>query len=202
MRMRFVAALLVIPLLFAPLLARAQLYRWVDDSGKVHYSDQVPASGAKDVKKQARATGQGTAALPYALQQSVKSFPVTLYASDACKETCAQARELLDKRGVPYSEVTVTDEVDLAKLKQLSGGHMVPVLTVGREVYKGFEPGIYKTALDSAGYPASSLLPPGVQARTPVAKPARKPAPAAAPGAAEGQAVTAPQETAPTPAPK
>ncbi|TAK65666.1 MAG: glutaredoxin family protein [Betaproteobacteria bacterium] len=196
MRMRFLASLLLLPV-----LAQAQMYRWVDDSGKVHYSDQVPASGAKNVQKQSLSVGQSSSAgLPYALQQAVKNFPVALYTSEACKDTCAQARELLNQRGVPYSETTVTDEVDIAQLKKLSGGSVVPVMTVGREVYKGFESGIYKAALDTAGYPASSLLPPGVQARQPVAKPVRKAAPAAA--EAEGKPAAAPQETADTAAPK
>ena len=196
MRMRFLASLLLLPV-----LAQAQMYRWVDDSGKVHYSDQVPASGAKNVQKQSLSVGQSSSAgLPYALQQAVKNFPVALYTSEACKDTCAQARELLNQRGVPYSETTVTDEVDIAQLKKLSGGSVVPVMTVGRELYKGFESGIYKAALDTAGYPASSLLPPGVQARQPVAKPVRKAAPAAA--ETEGKPAAAPQETADTAAPK
>ena len=196
MRMRFLA-----PLLLLPVLAQAQMYRWVDDGGKVHYSDQAPASGAKNVQKQSLSARQGSSAgLPYALQQAAGNFPVTLYTSEVCKETCDRARELLNQRGVPYSEVTVTDEADLAQLKKLSGGNAVPVMTVGREVYKGFESGAYKAALDAAGYPTSSLLPPGVQARQPVTKPVQKAAPAAA--EAEGRPATAPQETANTPAPK
>ncbi|MFH1044306.1 MAG: glutaredoxin family protein [Pseudomonadota bacterium] len=196
MRLRFLA-----PLLLLPVLAHAQMYRWVDDGGKVHYSDRAPSSGAKNMQKQSLSAGQGSsAALPYALQQAVGNFPVTLYTSEICTETCVQARELLNKRGVPYSEVTVTDEADLAQLKKLSGGNVVPVMTVGREVYKGFESGAYKAALDNAGYPTSSLLPPGVPARQPVPKPVRKAAPAAA--RAEGEPATAPQETAEPAAPK
>lgn len=194
MRMRFLA-----PLLLLPMLAQAQTYRWIDDHGKVHYSDRVPASGAKNVEKQAVAAAPGTSPLPYALQQSVKNFPVALYTSEACKDTCSQARALLDQRGVPYREYTVVDEADIAELKKLSGGSVVPVMTVGREVYKGFESGHYKVALDTAGYPASSLLPPGVKARTPVPKPAPKPAPVAK---TEGAPATSPPETESTAAPK
>jgi glutaredoxin len=202
MRMRFLAPLLLLlPLLPLPLPAQAQMYRWVDDSGKVHYSDQAPSSGAKNVQKRSLSAGQGSsAALPYALQQSVRNFPVTLYTAEACGETCAQARELLNKRGVPYSEVAVTDAPDLTQLKELSGGNVVPVMTVGREVYKGFESGAYKAALDAAGYPTSSLLPPGIQARQPVTKPVQKAAPAAA--EAGGRPATAPQETVNTATPK
>ena len=196
MRLRFLTLLLLLPL-----LAQAQLYRWVDADGKVHYSDRVPASGAKNVQKQSLpAANASPAPLPYALQQAAGNFPVTLYTSEVCKDACVRARELLEKRGVPYSDVNVKDEVDIAQLKTLSGDIVVPVMTVGREVYKGFESGIYKTALDNAGYPTSSLLPAGVEARRPVAKPVPKAAPAAA--GAEGTPAAAPQETADTAAPK
>ena len=194
MRMRVLVSLLLFPV-----LAQAQLYRWVDDQGKVHFSDRAPVSGAKDVQKKSMPSAPGSSAsLPYALQQAVENFPVTLYTSEICRETCARARELLDKRGVPYKEVSVTGESDLAQLKQLSGDAVVPVLTVGHEVHKGFESGAYKTALDNAGYPASSLLPPGVQARHPVTKPPRT-----APPAAAGNQPPAPEPgTADTAAPK
>jgi glutaredoxin len=195
MRVRFLGFLLLLPL-----LVQAQVYRWVDDNGKVHYSDQAPSSGAKNVQKQTISGGQGSSAsLPYALQQAVGNFPVTLYTSEVCKETCTRARELLDKRGVPYREVTVTDEADLTRLRELSGGDVVPVMTVGRELHKGFESGEYNAALDGAGYPRSSLLPPGVQARQPVAKSVQKAAPAAA--GVEGGPATAVQEPANTAAP-
>lgn len=193
MQIRFLVLLLL------PVLAQAQMYRWVDDAGKMHFSDRPPLSGAKNVQKQALPAMQSSSApFPFALQQAVRNYPVTLYISEICKETCARARELLDKRGVPYSEVNVKDEADLAQLKQLSGDSVVPVMTVGHEVYKGFESGIYKTALDNASYPSSSLLPTGVQARQPVTKPVPK----AAATEAEAKPETTPQETTGTAAPK
>jgi glutaredoxin len=180
-------------LLLMPTLTQAQMYRWVDESGSVHFSDRIPPSGAKDVQKKSMPAAQSsTASLPYALQQAVGNFPVTLYTSEVCKETCSRARALLDKRGVPYSEVTVRTESELAQLKRLSGDVVVPVMTVGHEVYKGFERGNYQTALDVAGYPASSLLPPGVQARKLVSKPVSK-APAVA---GNGKAATTSENTA------
>jgi glutaredoxin len=188
--MGFVVPLLLFVFLPALLTVEAQMYRWVDDGGKVHYSDQAPSSGAKNVQKQTMSAGQGPAAgFPYALQLSVRNFPVKLYTAEACGEPCAQARELLDKRGVPYNEVSVTAAASAAQLKELSGGNTVPVMTVGREVYKGFESGTYKAALDSAGYPASSQLPPGVQAKQPIIKPSPKTS--AATAAAGGASATA-----------
>ncbi|MFH1605495.1 MAG: glutaredoxin family protein [Pseudomonadota bacterium] len=168
-------------LLLLPVFAQAQMHRWLDDSGKVHYSDQAPPSSAKNVqKKSAMASPSASPPLPYALQQAVKDFPVTLYTSEPCIP-CVQARELLNKRGVPYKEVGVIDNEGLEKLKKLTGATSVPVMTVGREAYKGFERATYQAALDNARYPRTSQLPAGAQARE-IVKPAEKPAPVASAG--------------------
>jgi glutaredoxin len=146
----------------------------------------VPPPNAKNVQKKAAASGESAPApLPYALQQAVKNFPVTLYTAQSC-DPCDRARELLDKRGVPYKDVTVADKEGVEKLKSLAGTGGVPVMTVGRETYgKGFSSETYSAALDAAGYPATSQLPAGVQARQSV-KPAEKPAPATAAGQGAG----------------
>jgi glutaredoxin len=176
-------------LLLLPALAQAQMYRWIDESGKVHYSDQAPPSSARSVeKKSVPGNPSASPPLPYALQQAVRDFPVTLYTSETC-EPCIQARELLNRRGVPYKDVNISDVDGLEKLTGATG---VPVMTVGRETYKGFESGAYQAALDNAGYPSMSQLPAGVPAREAV-KPAPKRAPAApagdiAPAAAPKQA--------------
>ncbi len=172
MIVRFLAALLLLPA-----LAQAQTYRWVDDKGKVHYSDQAPPPSAKNVQKKSLPGGQGASALPYALKRAVENFPVTLYTSEPCNP-CLQARELLNKRGVPYKEVGVIDNDGLENLKKLTGATSVPVMTVGREVHKGFESAAYQASLDTAGYPSTSMLPAGTKPGQ-IVKPTQKAAPAA-----------------------
>lgn len=169
MHLRFLALLLLLPA-----FAQAQMYRWIDDSGKVHYSDQAPPSSARSVeKKSVQGKPSASPSLPYALQQAVKDFPVTLYTSESC-DPCVQARELLNKRGIPYRDVNISNADELERLTGATG---VPVMTVGRDIHnKGFESGAYQAALDNAGYPSVSQLPAGVQAREPV-KPAPKQAP-------------------------
>jgi glutaredoxin len=161
-------------LLLLPALAQAQMYRWVDESGKVHYSDQVPPSDARDVQKKSAPRGDSsTPALPFALQQAIKNFPVTLYTSATC-DPCAQARELLNARGVPYKEIGIVDKQGLENLKELAGTTVVPILTVGRDLYKGYDSSNFHTALDNAGYPRTSQLPAGAPARQ-IANPAASP---------------------------
>jgi len=156
--------------------AGAQTYRWVGEDGRVHYTDTPPPAAAKSVQRKAGApnviqTGQ----VPYALQQAAANFPVTIYTTDNCGDTCKDARALLTQRGVPYREVAVADEKSRAELKGVSGGDMVPVMTVGRSATRGFEPDMWHSALDAAGYPRSSGL------TTPAQKPAAPTAKAEAP---------------------
>lgn len=140
----------------------AQLYRWVDADGKVHYTDKPPPKDAKDIEKKRVNTATDAVPLPYAVQQAAKTFPVTLYSAD-CGAPCDQARALLEKRGVPYSERNAADPEVQAELKKVTGSQDVdvPVLQVGRaSVVKGWESGQWNTALDAAGYPKTAAYKP------------------------------------------
>ena len=137
--------------------ASAQMYRWVDKDGKVHYTDTPPPAAAGK-SAQLRSGGGNVAdsdTLPYATQQAVKNYPVTIYTHETCKELCADARKLLQSRGVPFREVAVADEKSREELKKVSGSEEVPVMTAGKIVTKGFGADTWHLALDAAGYPRS-----------------------------------------------
>jgi glutaredoxin len=161
--------------------AGAQMYRWTDKDGKVHFSDSPPPAGARNVTKKGVAV-QGSAAapapnVPFATQQAMKDSPVTLYSTPGC-EACDLARKLLNARGVPFKEVSVNSEKDLAQLQSAVGSNSVPSMVVGPSVLKGFEEGAYHRALDSAGYPKAGIVPPRAQAEPKAGNvPESKPAP-------------------------
>jgi len=179
-------------------LAQAQPYRWVDDKGRVQFTDTPPPAGAKDVRKEnIPASSAGPAeALPYSVARARKDFPVTFYSSPTCKETCDQARALFNKRGIPFTEVQVWDEASQAKLKAVAGSaEEVPVLTVGRSVQKGFEPGAYNSLLDSAGYPQAGFAPARSQSAPPPPEGSPEAKAAAKPAAAEPAPKAGPYDT-------
>ena len=65
---------------------QAQIYKWVDDGGVVHFSDKPPAPSA-GLKVDLQASSDGAAAapaLPYELALAVRAWPVTLFTADAC----------------------------------------------------------------------------------------------------------------------
>jgi glutaredoxin len=165
-------------------LAFAQPYRWIDEKGRVQYSDTPPPAGAKGVEKK-RFQDNAIGGQPsYQLDKAMRESPVTLYSHPDCKDQCQIARDTLNKRGIPFREVSVDDQPKQDELKRLSGGINVPVLAVGGQVETTISPQAYNRALDLAGYPPAGVAPARNQAAPPPApeeKQGEAPKPAAAP---------------------
>ena len=176
--------------LAAQAVSAAQLYRWVDDKGRVEWRDTPPPANAKKVERRTiEASVIETSALPYSVQQAVRNFPVTLYTSN-CGEGCDKARAHLVRRGVPFTQKNPQDDIDGYR-KLTNGGMEVPLLYIGREQMKGYLETGWDSALDNAGYPRQPV--PGYVAPKPPAAPlAAKPAPAAPQGEPPQAAVPAP----------
>lgn len=182
---RIVLALAVA--LAASFATAAQLYRWVDDKGRVEWRDTPPPASAKKIERRnVEGSTIQTSTLPYGLQQAVKNHPVTLYLT-GCGDACTKARAHLTRRGIPFTEKNPQEDLDAYK-KLTNGGMEVPLLFVGREPFKGYLESSWDSALDSAGYPREPA--PGYAAPKPAA---------AAP--AEKPAAVAPESTTPIPAP-
>ena len=155
--------------------AGAQLYQWTDSKGRVHVSDTPPPTSVKGLKQitpagpTAPATPQ-TGTEPFAVQQAKAKYPVTLYTIPNC-QGCDLARTLLNTRGVPFKETSLTDASQLDEFKKLVGGNTVPAMVVGSTVQKGFEESAYQGLLDAAGYPTTGTVPPRNQQQPTAAAP-------------------------------
>ena len=147
-----------------------QVYRYTDSQGRVVYSDRPPAGAAKDVQpKRLGANFIENDAMPLAARNASENFPVTLF-TFACGEICQMAEGMLNRRGVPFTQVNVEDAKAAERLKALTGEMTAPVLLVGDKlVAKGFNEARWQSLLDEAGYPKS--MPPRQQAVTPVKPP-------------------------------
>ncbi|RYX98058.1 MAG: glutaredoxin family protein [Comamonadaceae bacterium] len=176
--------------LVASLAHAQQVYRIVGPDGKVTFSDKPPVTAAAQVSTPSAAenAGSGSTSLPFELRQVASRFPVTLYTGPNC-EPCGAARGLLSRRGVPFTERTVTSNDDVAALRRLSGEASLPFGTIGAQQLKGYSDAEWTQFLDAAGYPATSSLP--ATYRAPAATPLVAVAPAAAPAAGNGTAAAA-----------
>jgi glutaredoxin len=170
----FLAALL------AAGVAHAQ-YRWIDKDGSVKYTDAPPPAWAKDVRKSAAPAANPEPAappLPFELAEIQKNFPVTLYTAPLCKEACTVARSVLNKRGIPFTEISVYTQETVDKIKELTNSDQVPVLVVGRSVVSGYDSVKFDALLDSGGYPAAGVFPARSQAAPPMPEGFEAPPPA------------------------
>jgi len=172
-------------LAFASLAAQAQ-YKVVGPDGRVTYTDrpESPASGAK-VQTMRGGTVQPapavpTVPLPIELRNVVARFPVTLYTGAEC-QPCDSARKLLQQRGIPFTERTVSTDDDVSALQRLSGARSLPALLVGSQALRGFQDSEWQSTLDLAGYPRESRLPRNYQAPAPAPLAPRAPVAAEAP---------------------
>lgn len=151
-------ALLLVCSALACTAGAAEMYRWVDKDGKVHYTDSPPPATARKVEEKNLGGNNSVSAgdLPYATRMAAKNFPVTLYVSN-CGEPCTQARQHLAKRGIPYAAKNpASSQADADALKKLVGTPQVPVLVVGSaSPLKGYDAASWDAALDAAGYPKS-----------------------------------------------
>ena len=147
-----------IAILLSTSIAQAQLYRWVDENGRVRYSDTPPPASAKGVQKKQYGSGGGEATIPFATQRAMREYPVVLYTAPECGKICADARALLENRGIPYGEVVVrsNDQIEELRLKLAGKNPQVPALMVGSDGVSGFAAAVWTAALDRAGYPSSS----------------------------------------------
>lgn len=185
---------LLMGLLSAPALAQG-VYRIVGPDGRVSYSDQPPlAATARPAAAAPGSAGSASPQLPFELRQINSRFPVTLYTSSECAP-CNSGRNLLNARGIPYAERTISTNEDAEALKRLSGQASLPFLTIGSQQIKGYSDSEWTQFLDAAGYPKQSALPSAYRRAAPT------PLVAVAPAAAPAPATTAQSQPAEAPAP-
>jgi len=184
--------------LTASLVQAQGIYRIVGPDGRVTFSDKPPAASDKATALNAdgRSETQAASELPYELRQLARRYPVTLYSGENCGP-CDSGRALLNNRGIPFTERTVSTPQDADALQKLNGDASIPVLTIGGQRLKGFMASDWVQYLDAAGYPKSSQLP--ANYRNPVPTPLVPPPPPI-PATANGkQPAAAPDAALPRP---
>lgn len=144
--------------LVMPIAGAQTTYRWIDRaSGQTVFSDQPPPPGSKLLESRPGRPAVSDPASNYALRQAVEKYPVTLYTMTRCLDPCRLARELLNRRGIPFAETRVdTAEMQDELAARLGGEISIPSLFVGTQIFRGFEATAWNNLLDLASYPTSA----------------------------------------------
>jgi glutaredoxin len=182
--------------------ALAQVYRIVGPDGRVTFSDRPPPDAKASPAQTLPLPGGGSSghpALPLELRNAASRFPVVIYTGVDCVP-CVSARSLLTRRGVPFTEKTVTSEEDIKALQAMAGVARVPFATIGSQHVRGFSENEWAEYLDAAGYPKASQLPPGWRNPAPTPLVAVQSQPKAADAGSEAPTrAEAPQPSGPSP---
>jgi hypothetical protein len=165
---------LLLCLLMLPNVQASELYRSIDKDGHVHYGDS-PLMGTEDVEQLKLANEpKRDENLPYETKRAMENFPVTLYAFPDCGSACQVARDLLRKRGIPFTEKSLITKEDIDAFHKASGDSKLPAATIGKAWLKGFQAEQWNNELDFAGYPKKVLTYSPPAPVSPPAKPAEQ----------------------------
>ena len=137
--------------------ASADIYRYVDTDGNVHYTDVQPADASSeqiDVKP-INATDEGrtasadtsTAAADANLTAAAKYPKVELFVTSWCGY-CKRAEAYLRKKGVPFTVYDIEKDLQAARRKDsLASRKGVPFALIGDQRLVGFSELYYERAL-------------------------------------------------------
>lgn len=116
----------------------ATLYRWVDDQGVVHVSENPPEGKMAVAQTVAGEASDKGPKVEGKKEFRVRPGEVTIYTTPTCP-WCKRAKAWLQDNKIRYKEVDVTtDRNGHEEMVRISGQTGVPVIVVGGEVIVGF----------------------------------------------------------------
>lgn len=135
--------------------AAAQVYKWTDPTGKVHYGDSPPEDAKKQELRIRIPSYDGPVEVadwaailrkksPAAAPQTRSG--VTMYSTDWCGH-CKNARNYFKAKGVAFTEVNVETSESGRKEYEAFGGKGVPLIVVGEKFMRGFSPQSFEALL-------------------------------------------------------
>jgi len=160
-------SLLLMAILALPI--EAGIYKWVDEKGVVHFSDQPPEKKDDDLAVESmpsappstwqapaeektglpKQDGEKASALPPKREALKKTRPVELYVTSWCKY-CRLAQEFLHSRKIPFVAYDVEKDAQAAKRRRtLHKSSGVPLAVINGHVILGFSQDSYLQALNA-----------------------------------------------------
>jgi glutaredoxin len=133
--------------------AFAQLYRWTDDKGVIHYSDKAPDKrNAKVVEVKINSySGPATVSTAGPPTAAGAKAPVKMLATSWCGY-CARARAYLTSRGIPFEELDVEKSARGKQEYRALKGRGVPIILVGDQRMNGYDQARLEGMLRAGGH--------------------------------------------------
>ncbi|MCB1736959.1 MAG: DUF4124 domain-containing protein [Gammaproteobacteria bacterium] len=126
--------------------AQAEVFKWVDDAGKVYYGDHPPPQA----RIQTLTDAATISVLPMPALAVPASPKVVMYTTRHCGY-CQKAKAHLRRLGIPYDERDVESSSNNRSEFRKLGGKGVPLIVVGDQLMKGYRAENLDAMLAKAG---------------------------------------------------
>jgi len=126
-------SLFFILLLSVGTLPAADIQKWTDADGKVHYGERPPSTAAAS-------TVQGNISV---VEGANASASVSLYSTKRCGY-CKKARAYMDKNNIRYREYDIEESYVANSRFEQMGGRGVPFLVMKGNTQQGFSQASYE----------------------------------------------------------
>ncbi|MCP4552756.1 MAG: DUF4124 domain-containing protein [Bacteroidetes bacterium] len=129
--------LLIIAILLVPLFCFAEIYKWTDEQGNVHFGDSPKDDvQAEKVVVEVNSYEHITYDNVEFYQRS-ESKRVTMYSTSWCGY-CKKARNYFKDNGIAYIEYDIEKDERAKRMYDALGATGVPVIIVGKKRMNGF----------------------------------------------------------------
>lgn len=139
-------SMLAILLCIAMPQASAEIYKWVDDKGNIHFSDSRPKTHAAERVVVKPNTYNSVSVEPFDTttnKATAGKARVVMYSTEWCG-VCKSAKRYMQTNNIPFKEYDVEKsrkgKADFARLN----GSGVPILLIGDKRMNGFSPGRFE----------------------------------------------------------
>ena len=120
----------------------AEIYKWVDETGAIHFSSEPPRKGKSEeikIEVNSYSSPQGPAYKynPSLITSRKASTNVVMYSTTRCGY-CKMAKRYFNKQKIPFAEYDVEKSSKGKKDFKALNGRGVPIILVGKRRMDGF----------------------------------------------------------------
>ena len=124
--------------LLIPNVLAAEIYKTIDENGRVVFSDK-PSQSAEIVEVKVNSVEGPATVTDY--KSVLSSFNnVVMYSTEWCG-VCKRAKKYMQKKGVKFKEYDIEKSSDAKRKFKKLGGSGVPLILVGNQRMSGFSEG-------------------------------------------------------------
>jgi glutaredoxin len=126
--------LIFLVFLFISTESAAEIYKWTDDKGKVHFSDKEPRH---QKSSEVRLKINTYESVNYDTSIFDTGKKVIMYSTSWCAY-CKKAKRYFKRKGIPFTEYNIENNMTAKRQYKKMGATGVPVILVGNKRMNGF----------------------------------------------------------------